>query len=76
MCANPRCNNWPMYAVVKWPRDMALSDMVYLPICCNIVCLNFVPDPLSRFKNQRYNACIHDCWAMIKDTCYTRHHII
>ena len=58
----------------KTPRGC--KSMCGPPGCCNIVCLNVVPDPLSRNKNQRYHACIHDGWAMIKDTCHTRHHII
>ena len=65
-----------MYAVVKWPRDMALGEVVYIPRRSNIVSLNIVPDLVSRNRNQGYNSCIHDRWAMIKDTCHTRHHII
>ena len=30
----------------------------------------------SKNKNHGYNSCIHDYRAMIKDTCYARHHIM
>ena len=76
MCTNPCCNNWLMYTVVKWTRDMALGDVVYISRRPNIVSLSIVPDSVSRNGNQGYHSCIHDCWAMIKDTCYTRHQII
>ena len=29
LCAHPRYSNWLMYTVVKWPRDMALGEVVY-----------------------------------------------
>ena len=56
------------------PRDLALAEVVYIFRCPNIVSLKVVSDPVSGNRNQGYNSCIHDCWAMIKDTCYTRHH--
>ena len=65
-----------MYTVIALARDMALGDMVYLSRHCKIVSLNVAPDPFTRNKNQGYNTCIHDIWAVIKDTCYTRHHRI
>ena len=76
MCANPHCNNMPMYTMVNWPRNMALAEMVYLSRRCNTANLNDVPIVFSRNRIQGYNACIHDFWAMMKDTCYTTHHIM
>ena len=76
LCAHPRYNNWLMYAVVKRPRDMALGEVVYLSRSCDIVGLNIVPDSVSKNRKQGYNSCIHDWWAMIKDTCHTGHRII
>ena len=65
-----------MYIVVKWPRDMALGEVVYFSRRTNIVSLNIVPNSVSRNRSQGYHACMHDRWAMIKDACHTRHHII
>ena len=65
-----------MYTAVKWPRDMALGEVVYLFRLFNIVSLNIVADSVSKNKNQEYNSCRHDWWAMIKDTCHTRHCIM
>ena len=65
-----------MYTVVKWPRNMALGEVVYISRRPNIVSLYIDPDPVGSNKNQEYNWCIHDWWAMIKDTYHTRHHII
>ena len=62
--------------MVKWPRDMALGEVVYFSRRSNIVSLNIVPESVNRNRNQGYNSCIHDRWAMIKDACHTRHHII
>ena len=61
-----------MYTLVKWPRDMSLDTSR----CSNIVSLNIVPDSVNRNTNQEYNSCIHDSWAMIKDTCHTNRRII
>ena len=74
--AHPRYNNWLMYTVVKWPRHMALGEVVHLSQRSNIVSLNIVPDSVSRNSNQGYNSCIHDWWAMIIDMCHTRQRII
>ena len=65
-----------MYKVVKWPRDMALREVVYLSQRSNIVSLNIVPDSVSRNRNQGYNSCIHGWWGMIKDMYHTKHHIM
>ena len=65
-----------MYTVVKWPRDMMLGEVVYFSRRSNIVSLNSIPDSVSRNRNQGYNSCIHDWWAMIEDLCHTRFHII
>ena len=65
-----------MYTVVKWPRDMALGEVVCFSQRFNIVSLNIVPDSVSTNTNQGYNSCIHDCWAMIKDTYHTKQRII
>ena len=65
-----------MYTVVKWPRDMALGEVVYFSRRSNIVSLDIVPDSVSRNWNQGYDSSIHDRWAMVKDACHTRHHII
>ena len=43
-----------MYAVVKWPRNMALGKVVYSSGHFNIVSLNTVPDSFSRNKTQGY----------------------
>ena len=54
---------------------MALGEVVCISRRPNIVSLNIVPDPISRKRNQVYNSCIDDWWAVMKDTFYTRHHI-
>ena len=65
-----------IYTVVKWPCDMALGEVLYPSRRSNIVNLNIVPNSVSRNGIQGYHTCIHDWWAMIKDTCHTRQHII
>ena len=65
-----------MYTVVKWPHDMALGKVVNISRHPNIVSLNIVLNLVSRNGNQGYNSCIHQWWAMIKDKCCTRHHMI
>ena len=52
---------------------MVLGEVVYFSRRSKIVSLNVVPHPVSKKRNQGYNACIHACWAMTKDTWY---HII
>ena len=64
------------YIVVKWPRDMALGEVVYFSRRPNIVNLSIVPDSVSKNRNQGYKSCINNRWAMINDRCTTGHHVI
>ena len=74
MCP-PAWQSEPMHTLVKRLCDMELGEMLCFSRCRSIVSLNLIPGRLSRNMNQGYNACIHDYWAIIKDTCCDRHHI-